>query len=440
MLKEVIQSQDKKILKEFLQDVHAHDLAELFIDLSDLEKEIVYQHLSKEKLAELVSYLEVDDALEVFSTFNLNEQKELVEMMEPDDAADIILELDKEDKEELLEQLGEDSEVKELMSYSEDETGSAMTNLFLVLEPEMDVKQATKKVIREATEVESINTIFVTDEHGIYLGAISLKDLLKSKTPCAVKELIEEYPVSYDRDPINKTISSIRNYGIYEMPVINENQELLGMITLDDALDIYQEEAQEDFEKLAALPETEEDMSPIKTALHRIPWLLILLAISFPIALVTRKFEHVLATVAILIVFQPLILDSAGNVATQTLAATLQMLSNHEKGLFKNAIKEILTGILNGFVIGVIAFLMTNLFALVNTSLTTDPLLISLVVGFSLWLAVMIAPMIAIFIPMTLYLFKIDPAVASGPFITTLIDVSALFIYFWISNTSFRGI
>src|SRR3989339_417508 len=365
MLKEFLQGQDIKILKEFLDDIHAHDLADMFLELTQEEKDKVYQLLSSEKLAELVSYLEVEEAAEVLSDFDVEKQVELVEMMEPDDAADIILELDEDEQEELLENLDEDSEIK---------------------------------------------------------------------------ELIVDYPVSYAKDSITKTVQAIRNYGIYEMPVLNEKNELLGMITLDDALDIYQEEAQEDYERLSALPDTEEHKNAFLTALHRLPWLLSLLIISFPIALVTRQFEHVLATVAILVVFQPLILDSAGNVATQTLAVTLRMLSSEEKGMGVNAWREILTGVINGLVIGAIAFIMTFIFAKVNPSLTTDPILISFVVGLSLWLTVIMAPVVALLIPVTLNLLKIDPAVASGPFITTLIDVAALFIYFGLATFMLGGI
>lgn len=440
MLKELIQQNDIKILKEFLEETHAHDLAALFTELDDQEKEVVYAYLSNEKLADLVSYLEVEEAAEILTEFDLDKQVKLVEMMEPDDAVDIILELETEEKEELLEKLSDDSDIKELMQYDDDETGSAMTNLYIVIHPEMDVKEATKKVIKEADDVESINTIFVQDQNQKYIGSIPLKALLKAKTPLNVCDIIVDYPVAYDKDPISKTIQSIRNYAIYEMPVINDRHELLGMITLDDALDIYQEEAQEDFEKLAALPETEEAMSPMRTAFHRLPWLLTLLAISFPLALVTREFEHVLAAVAILVVFQPLILDSAGNVATQTLAVTLKMLSSHESGMFKNAMKEIMTGIINGFVIGFIAFVMTNVFAMLNTSLTTEPLLISFVVGLSLWLTVALAPIVAFLIPVTVYALKLDPAAASGPFITTLIDVAALFIYFGLATIMLGGI
>lgn len=434
MLKELILNNDKKILKEYLDDIHAHDLSELFVELTPEERQKVYTLINNEKLAEVVSYMEADDAAEILVEFDLEKQKELVEMMEPDDAADIIQELEDEEQEELISILGEESDIVQLISYDEDETGSAMTSLFVVITPEMDVKQATKKVIKEAADVESINTIFVTDENHHYLGAVPLKKLLKAKTPLAVSEIIEEHPYAFDKDPIEETVQKIRNYATYEMPIVNENMELLGMLTLDDALDIYQEEAQEDFEKLAGLPETIEDSTAIRTALHRLPWLLTLVVISVPIALVTHAFEEVLATVALLIIFQPLILDSAGNVATQTLAVTLKMFATNEKGLLKNSYREILTGMMNGFAIGLVAFIMTIVFAQLNSSLAQNPLQIAFVVGLSLWLTLIIAPIVAILIPLTIRALKFDPAAASGPFITTVIDVAALFIYFGLAG------
>jgi magnesium transporter len=441
MLKEMLDHATIEELKVFLSDIHAHDLAELFVDLSDEDKEKVYAILDVEKLAELVSYIDTEDAAEILSEFEIEEQKELVELMEPDDAADIIMELDEDEQEELLNALDDDSDIRQLIEYDEDETGSAMTNLMVVVHPDMDVKKATKKVIKEANDVETINTIFVVDQDDHFLGVVPLKKLLKAKTPLEVSEIIEDYPHVYDTDPLTQSVQAIRNYGIYEMPVLHhETEKLLGMITLDDALDIYQEEAQEDFEKLAGLPETMPDSGPVRTALHRLPWLLSLLLFSVPISIVTSMFEEVLATVAILIVFQPLILDSAGNVATQTLAVTLKMFASHEQGLVKNSIREIFTGMINGFAIGFIAFSMTLIFAMINTSLTTQPLLIAFVVGFSLWLTVMIAPLTAILIPVTLRALKFDPAVASGPFITTVIDVAALFIYFGLATLMLGGI
>jgi magnesium transporter len=439
MLKQLINEGNRDVLKLFLEDIHAFDLSELFVDLSDEEKQVVYEFLDPEKLAELVSYLDVEDAAEVLADFDIKQQIELVEMMEPDDAADIILELEDDEQKELLDALGTESDIVSLIRYEDDETGSAMTNLMVVLNPDMDVKPATKKVIIEASEVESINTLFVVDNQEIFLGIVPLKKLLKTKTPCDVKSITEESPFVYDTDPIEKTIQAIRNYAIYEMPVVNQDKKLIGMITLDDALDIYEEEAQEDFEKLAGLPETEPDLSPVKTALHRLPWLLSLLALSIPIAMVSSFFEETLAMVAILIVFQPLILDSAGNVATQTLAVTLKMFASHETGFWKNALREILTGMMNGFVIGLIAFAMTYILSIVNPSLTSNAILMSFIVGMSLWLTVILAPIVAIVIPATLKALKFDPAVASGPFITTLIDVGALVIYFGLATLLLGG-
>jgi magnesium transporter len=278
MLKEMLDHATQEELKVFLSDIHAHDLAELFVDLSDEDKEKVYAILDVEKLAELVSYIDTEEAADILSEFEINEQKELVELMEPDDAADIIMELDKNEQEELLKVLDADSDIRQLIAYDEDETGSAMTNLMVVIHPDMDVKKATKKVIKEANDVETINTIFVVDHDEHFLGVVPLKKLLKAKTPLEVSEIIEDYPYVYDLDPLTQSVQAIRHYGIYEMPVLHHKTEkLLGMITLDDALDIYQEEAQEDFEKLAGLPETMPDSSPVRTALHRLPWLLVAL-------------------------------------------------------------------------------------------------------------------------------------------------------------------
>jgi len=440
MLKEILSTKNEKQIKDFLEDLHAHDLSEFFEELDDQEKDHIFSLLSDEKLAELVSYLETDDAADLLSELDIDKQVTLVEMMEPDDAVDIIQELEEDEQEELLNRLGKDSEVINLISYDEDETGSAMTNQVIVIHPEMDVKDATKQVIKEAPDVETISTIFATDEENHFLGVVPLKMLLKAKTPFLVKKLIQDSPYVFDKDPITQSIQSINNYDIYEMPVLNEKHELVGMITLDDALDIYQEEAIEDFEKLAALPETDEDHHVLKVALHRAPWLIFLLALSIPISLVTSLFEHVLATVTILIIFQPLILGSAGNVATQTLAVTLKMLSSNEKGIIRNSTREILTGMINGFLIGLIAVIMTIVFAFINPSLSNQPYLISLVVGLSLWLTIFFSPIIAIIIPVTLDKLKIDPAIASGPFITTIIDITALFIYFGLATLFLGGI
>ncbi|MBN2299943.1 MAG: magnesium transporter [Acholeplasmataceae bacterium] len=439
MLKDLINNGNNEQITEYINDLHAHDLAEIFIELNDDERDKLYSLLSSARLAELVSYLESDDAAEILSDFDIKKQKELFEMMEPDDAADIIGELEDDEQEELLKVLGKNSDVARLIQYDEDETGSAMTTEIIVLTTDMDVKQATKKVMKEAADVESINTLFVVDSNQQFLGVVPLIALIKAKTPCMVLDIVEQSPFVKDYDLITQSLEAINNYGIFEMPVCNENQQLLGMITLDDALDLYQEEAQEDFERLAGLPETI-DRTPIKTALHRLPWLVLLLAISVPIALISSHFQDVITAVAILIIFQPLISGSAGNVATQTLAVTLKMFSTNEKGIFFSSIREILTGMINGLVIGSIAFGTTFLFASLHPSISVAPISVAFVVGASLWLTVFVAPIVAILIPTLLRIFKLDPAVASGPFISTLLDMTGLSIYFGLATLVFGGL
>lgn len=437
MLKDMIKLNKKQIILE-LDKIHGYDLAQSFLELDQDEKTKLYTILTNEKLAELVSYLEPDEAALVLQDFDIIKQKQVIEEMEPDDAADIISEFEEDNQEQLLEVLADSDEISALIDYDEDETGSAMTTLLLTLTPDMDVKQATKRVIKQAPDVESISTLFVIDDFNRFLGIVGLKKLLKAKLPLTIKDIMSDQPSVLDTDPITETIAKIRNYAIYEIPVVNDQRELLGMVTLDDALDIYEDEAQEDFEKLSALPETI-DQNTFKTAMHRIPWLLMLLVISIPISLVTSLFAEVLTAVAILIIFQPLISGSAGNVATQTLAVTLKMFAKNEEGVLKNSAREIFTGMINGFVIGIVAFGVTFLFASFNRDLTDVPLKIAFIVGLSLWLTVLIAPIIAVLVPVTLKKLKIDPAVASGPFITTLIDLSAISLYFGLATILLGG-
>ena len=438
MLKAML-NENKKQIQLYLEDIHGYDLAQSFLELSDEEKEKLYTIISNEKLAELVSYLDAEIGAQILTAFDIVKQKNLIDFMDPDDAADVILELEEEDQEALIKTLDKESDVLSLIQYDEDQTGSAMTNLVVKLDILMDVKKATKKVIQEAPDVETISTLFVVDDEDHFKGIVELKSLLKAKSPCTIKDIFEEHPYVFDKDPIIETITKIRNYAIYEMPVVDEDLHLLGIVTLDDALDIYEEEAKEDFEMLAALPETLE-AGVIKTALHRIPWLFMLLAISIPISLVTSLFEEIIAAVAILVIFQPLISGSAGNVATQTLAVTLRMLSKNEEGIKKNSYREIITGMINGLIIGIVAFLITLIFTTLNQSLIASPLSIAFVVGLSLWLTVLFAPIIAVSVPLILKLFKIDPAVASGPFITTLIDISAISLYFGLATLLLGGV
>jgi len=428
----------EKIDLETLQNMHPHDLAEQFLKWDADERHVWMSRLSSQQLAEMFTYLEPEIALEFLDELDHARQAKLIDLMEPDDARDLLSEMDEPDKEDILEKLESHDTISRLLSYDEDESGAHMTTDFVSIRPDMDVKTATKIVISKANEVETISRLFVVDDEGRFLGTVALKKLIKTKSPQLIEGIMEDYPCVLDTDPMEKTIHKMRDYSAFEMPVCNQSKLLLGMVMMDDALDAYHEEATEDYEKLSALPEAREEEHYTRSALKRLPWLLILLVLSIPIAYITTFFEEVLVAVAVLAFFQPLILDAAGDVATQTLAVTLRILTKNPQKALKNGVKEVLTGVFTGLIMGASAFVIAYFLAIQMNS--AQPLTLAIVVGLSLWVTVIISPILGVLIPVGINKLGFDPAVASGPFITTLADLSSLLVFFGLATTMLGAI
>lgn len=437
MLKEVLNNLSNQEIREHLLSLHPYDIAEALEDLSNEEREKLFNLLDNEVIAQVMTYIEPVDAALYLNDLDLDEQVDLINYMDPDDAVDIILEFEEEEQKEIIEELDDKLEIEKLITYEEDQAGAYMTSDFIELHPSMNVKEATKKLIKEAPNVESISSLYVIDENKRFLGVLSFKSLISAKMPLTVGDLYEKCPSYLDTDDVNEVISGIRHYGGYQMPITNADNILMGIITLDDAIDIYEEESIEDYEKLSALPQ-KETKNPFVTAIHRLPWLIGLLILSIPIAFVTSLFEEVIAAVVILALFQPLILDAGGDVATQTLAVTLITLNNKDGQPLKNGQKEIITGLINGFIMGLIAFVITLILA--KAFALENVLMIALVVGISLWVTVFIGPIIGFLVPIALKRLNYDPAVASGPFITTLIDILSLLVYFGLATIMLGGL
>lgn len=439
MIKELLQQNStKKEILEFLENYHPYDIAVMIEGLDETDRDYVLDLLDNETLADVISYLNPEDRNEVFSNLSVEEQVKLVEELEPDDAADIINELPEENKNELISKLDSDEEVLSLIQYEEDEAGSFMTNNFVIVNILDDVKVATKKLIDRAHDVDTIQTIFVVDDEGHYKGQMSLKKLIKAKHPKTVKDILEVEPTFFVFDHVDNLVRHLKHYGGYDIGIVDLNKKLIGMISQDDILDIYLEEAQEDYEKLSALPDTSEEKNAFKSALHRLPWLIILLAVSIPSAFITSNFSGILTAFVVLAFFQPLILDAGGDVASQTLAVTLIEMTKKDNKVISNGLKEILTGVISGFVMGVIAFVVTIIFSLFLNF--DNEWLIALSVGLSLWITVITGPVLGFVIPLIINKLKFDPAVASGPFITNLIDISSNIIYFGIATLILGGL
>lgn len=441
---------DNKKLYKIINELHPYDIAEELLLLEKEERERLYHILSNEKIAEIVSYLEPSDAILILEEIDLDKQSDILDEMPTDDAVDILKAYeDEEERDQLIETLEDVEEIKELILYEEDEAGAYMTNDFVLIHPDMDVKEATKSLIKQAPEAETINTLFVVDENNKFLGALPLKTLVKARSPKLVKEVMIKVPTVLDNSSIGEAIFDMKNYEFYELPVLDENSEMLGILTLDDILDAASEEAEEDYEKLAALPDTDKESGVIKTALHRLPWLIILVCLSLPIIFVTDAVSSSISHIAILVFFQPLMLDSPGNVATQTLAISLKTINNEGRMKFKDAMAEIGSGAMTGLILGTIAFLLSfaimMIFPTEIVGASTKPYasvaaIISAVLALSLFIVVLLAPILAIAIPHLIKKIKLDPAVASGPFITTVIDVVGAAIYFGLATALLSSI
>lgn len=429
MIKEYLNLKDQEKINELVKMSHPYDIIESLKDLTDDDIELFYSLLDKEKAAQILAFLEPEDAAEVVNTFILDEQKEIIDNLDLDDAADIIVHLDEQD--ELLKIVENEELINKVLTYDDDFVGAHMTDGYIELQLGMDIKEATKKVISKANEVETLNDLFVVDEKGVFVGTIELRVLIKTKAPAIIDNLVTISPFVYDTDDVLEAVYKIENYGLYEMAVVNSLGVLMGVVSIDDAIEIYHDEVTEDFEKFALLPDTK-TKGIFASAIKRMPWLVLLLVLSVPIALATSRFEEVIAATALLAIFQPLILDAGGDAASQTLAVTLSLLSKDPKSAVKNGKSEIAVGVINGVVLGFASAVVSFLIALVLN--VSRPFIISLVVGLSLSLTVMIGPVFALAIPIALKKLKFDPAIASGPFITTLIDVTSVVVYFGLAT------
>lgn len=427
---------DKAILA-ILEDMHSFDIVKLFEDLEPEDIDHIKNILPTEQFADVLSYLEPEDAAKLLQTQSLEEQVLVVQNLEPDDAADIINEYSRADKMELISELDQSEPVVQLIHYKEETAGSYMNNDIMKVYGDSSVKDTTKQLIKEAADLKIVKTIFVVDQDEKYLGQMSLKSLIRAKAPLTAIDIVTAEPVLNVEDEVDTIIKHIKHYGAYEIAVVNDENKLLGAITTDDLLDIYRDEAVEDIEKLSFLPDTDVKSNFVVAAFKRLPWLLILMVISIPLAIITSNYEEILASVVILALFQPLLLDSGGNVASQTLAVTLVGLTYKEGVTIKDGINETISGVISGFVMAVMAFIAA--YILSDLLLVETPLLVAIVVSVSLWSTVILSPIIGFIVPTVLNKLNFDPATASGPFITTVIDILCLVIYFGLATLLLGG-
>lgn len=449
MLKQLLNGKvSKEKVQQALEEVHVHDLVESLESLSNEERSFLYTFLDNEKLAEIVAYLEPEDAALLLADFDLVKQKAIFDEVDVDDAVDILQAYENESvRDQLIDTLSEEENIKAFIKYDENSVGAYMNNDFITFSPNHDVKEAVRILIKEAPLVETINTLFVVDEQYIFLGAINFKKLVKARSPMLVSALMNTVPTVLDESPITQAIHDMKNYEVFELPVVNKENELLGILTLDDALDIALVEAEEDYQRFAALPVREETRSIFKTAFYRLPWLAILMALTLPIITFTNMMTGAVGGIAILVFFQPLMLDSAGNVSTQTLAIALKSIATEGKMNKREVVKEIFSGLITALMLGIIAFIGSFIFVYLGKQYVGSSfirveyaLIFASIIGGSLLFVIAISPLLAIGVPHLIKAIRLDPSVASGPFITTIIDLFSAFVYFGLATLILKGV
>ena len=426
----------KEELIEKISDYHMGDIADAFEKMTPEERKSLYPVLGVEMVAEIFSYIE--DSEEYIKEINSDKVANLISEMDSDDAVDILEKLSDTDRKRIVALLDNDAkqDVSMILSYEDDEIGSEMTTNYIVVNKNLTIKEATHQLITQAGENDNINTIYVVDDKDSFYGAIDLKDLIVAREYQSLDELIiKSYPYVKANEKIVDCIEQLKDYAEDSIPVLDDNKHILGVITAHDIVEVVDEELGEDYAKLGGLT-AEEDLNEttLQSTKKRLPWLIILLFLGMGVSSVVGMFETVVAVIPIVICFQSLILDMAGNVGTQSLAVTIRVLMDENlkaSDKVKLMFKEVRVGFSNGLLLGTMSFIFVGLYIFLFKGNTFGySFLVSGCVGFSLLASMVISSLVGTLVPMLFSKIKVDPAVASGPLITTINDLVAVVTYY----------
>ena len=428
--------------KDAILQYHSNDIAQMLDVLTVEERDTLFSILDNDEIAEILSYS--DDVGEIIDDLDIEQVADLVELMEVDDAIDLLEDLDEDVRDELVAHIDEDmmEEIDAITKYDEDMLGSKMTNNYITINIEDNVKTATKKVINQAAENDNITTIYVVDSEEKLLGSLELRDLIIAREHDDLSKIIKtNYPSFNATSYVEDSISHLIDYALPSYPIVDDENHLIGVITSEDVIEVVDDELADDYAKLGGLTEEEEiDDSVFSSVRKRLPWLITLLILGLVQAIGMTRFEKVVATLPIIIFFQTMVLGMAGNTGTQSLAVTIRLLSDKDDSknkLTKALFKELRIGFSNGLVLASLAFLcvlgflyFTNQGVAEEFFVLNDCLKGAAIVACSLLIAMTISSFVGAMIPILFSKIKIDPAVASGPFITTINDITALLTYY----------
>lgn len=354
---------------------------------------------------------------------------------------DVLEEVDEETRKQLIELIDEESieDIKLICSYEEDEIGSKMTTNFIEIGRSLTIKQAMRSLIAQAEENDNITTLFVEDDDGTFYGAIDLKDLIVARNYMDLESLItHSFPYVRAHETIADCIERLKDYAEDSIPVLNEKNELIGVITSQDIVEVVDDEMGDDYAKLAGMTEEAEFEESLGESIKkRLPWLIVLLGLSMCVSTVTSLFEGVIAQLAIIVSFQSVILGMSGNVGTQSLAVTIRLLMDENletRQKIGMIFKELRIGFSNGLILGILSFVFIGAYLCLFKGKTPQyAFAISLCAGIALLMAMTISSIVGTSVPMFFKRIHVDPAVASGPLITTVNDLIGVVTYYGVA-------
>jgi magnesium transporter len=432
-IKERLEQKDFKVLKSELSQLHHVDIAALIEELGEEQGKTLFELFEDQDSAEIL--IELDDENREVVLEDLTSQEiaeELIENLDSDDAADIISDLSTAKKVEVLshiEDIEHASDIVDLLSYPENTAGGLMAKELIQVNEKWSVLRCVKEMRKQAEDVDKVYTIYVVNDHNILLGTLSLKKLLLTSEKTYIKNVYNEKVISVKADFDDEEVANIMDkYDLVVLPVVDDLNRLIGRITIDDIVDVIKEEAMEDYNKASGISEQVDSSDDIITLTRaRLPWLLIGLMGGIMGAQVMGIFD--IQNNIELAFFTPLIAAMGGNVGVQSAAIIVQGLASNSLGMDtmgERLLKELGVAMFNGIICSVLIMLITFLLGYPSTVYFT--------VSISLMAVIIFAALFGTFVPLALNKYKIDPALATGPFITTVNDVLGLFIYFMIGK------
>lgn len=425
-----------RLLRDKVSNYHENDIAAALDILTKEERIRLYHILDTQTLSDVLEY--TDNFGQYFGELNVRKQSEILSHLEADTAADYLKQLPRSERTTLIDLMDDDTKraVALIGSFDDDEIGSRMSTNYIHIKIGRTIKEAMHDLVDQAAEHDNVSTIYVTDDDQTFYGAIDLKDLIIARETSSLEDIVAtSYPYVYAQEQVEDCIERMKEYSEDSIPVLDNNNRLIGVITSQDIVELVDEALGDDYAKLAGLSAEEDLQEPTKKSIQkRLPWLIVLLGLGMVVSSVVGLFESVVAQLTILVSFQSLVLDMAGNVGTQSLAVTIRVLMDEQltgKQKLQLVFKESKLGVLNGVILGAASFVVIGLYIyLFKIEFRPHAFAISACIGIALLISMALSSLAGTTVPMLFKKLGIDPAVASGPLITTMNDLVAAISYY----------